>query len=229
MTTIHDMATEERPRERMWNKGPGALKTSELIAILLRTGMAGRSALQIGDDLLIRYQSLESLCRADLRDLSSIKGVGPAKAVQLRAAFELGSRLSRSVAVERPIDEPERVMELLGDEMRHLPYESLRVLAVNSRLHLIACEEVSKGTVNETVAHPRDVFRVALLHSAYGILVVHNHPSGDPAPSQADLDFTLRLKEAASLLQITFMDHVILGSPTEIRQPYYSFKEAGYL
>lgn len=230
MTRIREMLESERPRERLWAEGADALKTSELIAILLRTGLQGKSALALGEEILQRYGSLHDLCRVSARELSKIKGIGMTKAVQLKAAFELASRLASSRRRELPIEAPEDVMALLGEEMRLLSVESLRVLALNTKLNLIAVEEVSRGTINETIAHPRDVFRIALLHQAYGVLVVHNHPSGDPAPSQADLDFTRKLADCGRLLQVNLLDHIILGVASE-RQPraYYSFKEAGYL
>jgi len=229
MQSIKEMHSADRPRERLWRSGPGSLRTGELIAILLRSGMTGRSALLIGDELLQQYGTLTALGRAQVEELARVKGIGPAKAVQLKAAFELASRLAQSEAYEQPLDTPQDVQRLLGEEMRQLPRESMRVLALNTRLRLMAMEEVSAGTVNETVAHPRDVLRVGVLRQAYGVLVVHNHPSGDPAPSKADLDFTVRLREAARLMQIELIDHIILGIPSGTQPGYYSFKEAGYL
>lgn len=229
MPLMSEMLETERPRERLWRHGSSSLKISELLAILLRTGVTGKSALCLGDELLHRYKSLDCLCRADVQELAQIHGIGTTKAIQLKAAFELGARLSKSQVLDLPIDTPEAVSELLGDEMRSLRVESLRVLAVNSRFHLIAIEEMSRGTVDETIAHPRDILRVALLHRAFGLLVVHNHPSGDPSPSNADLQFTLKLKQAGDLMQVPIIDHVILGTEGFAHAPYYSFKEAGYL
>lgn len=229
MARIKDMLSDERPRERLWERGASSLKVSELLAILIRTGMKGTSAVALSEQLLSRYRTLDHLARVSARELAKIKGLGMAKAVQLKAAFELGVRLSRSRALEQPVETPQDVQRLLGEEMRQLPHESLRVLVVNTRLKLVAVEELSRGTINETVAHPRDILRHALLHRAYGIILVHNHPSGDPAPSPADLDFTLGLKEAAQLLQVYFIDHIILGSASDVDRGYYSFKETGYL
>ena len=230
MTRILEMVAEERPRERLWNRGAASLKTSELIAIMLRTGMKGKSAVVLGEEILCRYSTLDALCRASALELSKIKGVGMTKAVQLKAAFELAARLSASRRQELPIDTPEDVYQLLGEEMRSLPVETLRVIALNTRHHLIAVKEVTRGTLNETIAHPRDILKVAVEHNAYGVIVAHNHPSGDPAPSNADLEFTQGLKKAAQILQIELFDHIILGTSSE-KQPkaYYSFREAGYL
>jgi len=222
------MAESERPRERLWKQGAESLKTSELLAILIRTGMKGRSALGLGEFLLQEYGSLDRLARVSAPDLARIKGIGPAKAVQLKAAFALGARLAETTALSEAMETPADVQRLLGDAMRQLNYESLRVVALNTRLRVLAVEEVSRGTVNETIAHPRDIFRVALTHHAYAVAVVHNHPSGDPTPSPADIDMTRRLRDAAELLQIVLLDHIILGTAGE-NKGYYSFKEAGYL
>jgi len=229
MARIKDMQEDERPRERLLLRGAGALSVPELIAIILRVGVTGKSAVSLGEELLKKAGGLDGLCRLSIEDITSVKGLGKAKACQLKAAFELGARLATERVKAFPVETPQQVMGLLGDEMRLLDVESLRVVAVNSRLHVKVVEEVSRGTVNETVAHPRDVVRVGLMHKAYGFLLVHNHPSGDPNPSSADLDFTLQVRDAACLLQIEFLDHVILGAPGEGRDSYYSFKEAGYL
>lgn len=230
MTRIREMLEGERPRERLWEGGAEALKTSELIAILLRTGMQGKSALAMGEEILVRYGSLHELCRVPAQELSKIKGVGMTKAVQLKAAFEIASRLAASRRREIPVETPQDVQALLGDEMRQLAVESLRVVALNAKLRVIAVEEISRGTISETVANPRDVLRVALLHQAYGFLLVHNHPSGDPAPSRADLEFTQKVKEAARTMNVLFHDHIILGVGSESKpDSYYSFRETGYL
>jgi DNA repair protein RadC len=223
------MHEDERPRERLLSKGAGALSVPELIAIILRVGVPGKSAVGLGEELLNRAGGLDGLCRLSIQDITSIKGLGPSKAAQMKAAFELGARLAGERVKAFPVETPQQVMGLLGDEMRHLDVESLRVVAVNTRLHVKVVEEISRGTINETVAHPRDVVRVGIMHRAYGFLLVHNHPSGDPRPSSADLDFTLQVRDAARLMQIEFLDHVILGAPGDGREAYYSFKEAGYL
>ncbi|PYL14999.1 MAG: JAB domain-containing protein [Verrucomicrobia bacterium] len=226
---IREMPQEERPREKLAAHGAAALTDPELIAILLRTGVVGANAVEVGRELLKRYGSLAGLSRCTVDELAKIRGVGFAKAVQLVAAFGLGQRLARETLSKQKIDSPELANELVGAEMRRLHKESLRVILLDTRYHLIRIEEVSIGSVNESIAHPRDVFRPAVVSSAYAMIVVHNHPSGDPSPSQTDHSLTRRLAEAAELLQIKLLDHIIIGAPSEQGAGYFSFKEAGVL
>lgn len=229
MARIHEMPAEDRPREKLWERGAAALTNRELIAILLRVGVRGASAVEVGGELLERFKTLGGLSRASAQELAKIRGIGRTKAVQLAAAFQLGDRLAKEKIKENKIDSPELVYEFFGAEMRALQKESLRVLLLDTRYHLIDTKEVSLGSVNESIAHPREVFRPAVLASAYAVIVAHNHPSGDPAPSASDHNLTRRLAEAAELLQIKLLDHVIIGAPAEGRDPYFSFKEAGVL
>ena len=226
---IQEMSDDERPREKLAAHGAQALSDAELIAILLRTGVSGANAVEVARQLLEKYGSLTGLSRCSLDELSKIKGVKFTKAVQLVAAFGLGDRLAREKWVKQKIDSPELANELLGPEMRRLRKESLRVILLDTRYHLIRIEEVSLGSVNESIAHPRDVFRPAVISSAYAVIVVHNHPSGDASPSQTDHSLTRRLAEAAELLQIKLLDHIIIGAPSATSPGYFSFKEAGVL
>jgi DNA repair protein RadC len=226
---IQEMSDDERPREKLAAHGARALTDAELIAILLRTGVSGANAVEVARQLLEKYGSLTGLSRCSLDELSKIKGVKFTKAVQLVAAFGLGDRLAREKWVKQKIDSPELANELLGPEMRRLRKESLRVILLDTRYHLIRVEEVSLGSVNESIAHPRDVFRPAVICSAYAVIVVHNHPSGDASPSQTDHSLTRRLAEAAELLQIKLLDHIIIGAPADGSPGYFSFKEAGVL
>ena len=227
--TIHELPADERPRERLVAHGAAALSDSELIAILLRTGCVGANAVDVARQLIAEFKSLSGLARATVGELARIKGVGPAKAVQLAAAFGLGSRLARENFDRQTIETPTHVWELLGAEMRALQTESLRVVLLDTKLKLMRTEEVFRGSLNECLAHPREIFRPALLHSAYAIIVVHNHPSGDPTPSEADRRLTVRLREVAELMQFRLVDHIILGSGDGGRQPWFSFREAGML
>jgi len=226
---IHEMAEDERPREKLAAHGARALSDAELIAILLRTGVSGANAIEVARQLLEKYGSLTGLSRCSLDELSKIKGVKFTKAVQLVAAFGLGDRLARERWVKQKIDSPELANELVGPEMRRLQKESLRVILLDTRYHLIRVEEISLGSINESIAHPRDVFRPAVISSAYAVIVLHNHPSGDPSPSQTDHSLTRRLVEAAELLQIKLLDHIIIGAPSDTSPGYFSFKEAGVL
>jgi DNA repair protein RadC len=226
---IREMPQNERPREKLLGRGAAALTDPELIAILLRTGLPGANAVEVARQLLERYGSLSGLSRCTVKEIASIRGIGAAKAIQLVAAFGLGQRLANERLSRQKLDSPELVHDLVAAEMRTLHKESLRVILLDTRYHLLRMEEVSLGSVNESIAHPRDVFRPAVISSAYAVIVVHNHPSGDPSPSQSDHSLTRRLAEAAELLQIKLLDHIIIGAPAEGRLPYFSFKEAGVL
>ena len=226
---IREMPPGERPREKLAAHGASALTDPELLAILLRTGVAGTNVIEVARNLLAKYGSLSGLSRCTVEELSHERGVKLAKAVQLVAAFGLGQRLARETLTKQKLDSPEVIHALVGAEMRMLRKESLRVVLLDTRYHLIRTEEVSLGSINESIAHPRDVFRPAVISSAYAVIVVHNHPSGDASPSQTDHSLTRRLAEAAELLQIKLLDHIIIGAPTEGKPGYFSFKEAGVL
>ena len=226
---IREMPVDDRPREKLVARGAAALSDAELIAILLRTGVEGANAVEVARQLIAKYGSLGALSRCSVKELAAIKGIGLAKGAQLAAAFGLGHRLAHENFAGKKVETPEQIYELLGPEMRALHKESLRVVLLDTRYQLLRIEEISLGSVNESIAHPREVFRPALLYSAYAVVVVHNHPSGDPSPSQADHSLTRRLREAAELLQIKLLDHIIIGAPAEGRLPYFSFKEMGIL
>lgn len=226
---ICELPQNERPREKLLDRGAAALTDPELLAILLRTGLPGANAVEVARQLLARFGSLSGLSRCTVKEIVSIRGIGAAKAIQLVAAFGLGQRLAHERLSRQKLDSPEIVHDLVAAEMRALHKESLRVILLDTRYHLLRMEEVSLGSVNESIAHPRDVFRPAVISAAYAVIVVHNHPSGDPSPSQSDHSLTRRLAEAAELLQIKLLDHIIIGAPAEGRLPYFSFREAGVL
>lgn len=226
---IHELPEQERPREKLAALGAGALSESELIAILLRTGVKGANAVDVGRELIRQFGSLSGLTRASVQELAAVHGVGPAKATQLAAAFELGTRLARESLAGTPLDTPARIYELLGTEMRQLGKESLRVVTLDTKLRLLRTEEISLGSLNECLAHPREILRPVVLQNAFAFILVHNHPSGDPAPSDADRRLTIRIADAARLMQVNFSDHVIIGSPAPGRPSYFSFREAGIL
>lgn len=211
-TTIREMPAAERPRERLAQYGAATLKTSELLAILLRTGDRQRSALDLGEAIIHHYGSLGALARAAIEDLQQFPGVGPAKAVELVAACELGRRLMAAAPEERPtIQGPEDVAALLGAELRDLDREHFKVLLLNTKNQVLKIETVSVGSLNASVVHPRECFKLAVAASANGVIFAHNHPSGDPTPSREDRELTTRLVEAGDVLGIAVLDHVVLG------------------
>jgi DNA repair protein RadC len=229
-TSMREMPAAERPRERLLNQGANALKTAELLAILLRTGTSGRPVLDLADFLLTHFGSLEALSRAPIGELAKIKGIGQAKAIGLKAAFALAARLARSEAEARSIETADDVARLLGEEMRLLDHESVRVICLNTKHMVLAVEEVTRGTLNESLFHPREALRPAITRQAYAVILVHNHPSGNPQPSDADLQITRRMKEAGALLQIELLDHVILGAPRQgDEKSFFSFRDEGLL
>lgn len=234
---IRELPEDERPREKLIAHGVSALSDAELIGILLRTGRMGANAIDVARELIQQYGSLRELSRCSVPELCRIAGIKQAKAVHLAASFGLGERLARELLGDKKFDCPERVYELLAPEMRQLRKESLRVVLLDTRYRLLRdkrrgtqpVQEVSHGSLNESIAHPRDIFHPAVAAQAYAVIVVHNHPSGDASPSQTDHSLTRRLAEAAELLQIKLLDHIIIGIPSETSPGYFSFKEAGVL
>jgi DNA repair protein RadC len=227
---IKDLALAERPRERLAALGPDALSNGELLAILLRTGVRGHSALALAQLVLQRAETLEGLARSTVRELCGIRGIGPDKAVTLKAAFTLAQRLAREAHGEAPlVDTPERVAGLLREDNRLYEVERFQVLLVNTRRRLLRIEKLAHGTLDTLLVHPREVFRVALAANAAAVILVHNHPSGDPTPSEADIRVTRDLIRAGQLLKIEVLDHIILGRRTPERaSDYVSLRELGY-
>ncbi|MGF1656517.1 MAG: DNA repair protein RadC [Verrucomicrobiales bacterium] len=229
-SSLKEVPEDQLPRERMMELGPQALSNAELLAILLRVGSSGQNVLELSAELLKDYDGrLSSLARIQPQELCQRRGIKAAKATILLAAFELAGRVAREHLRNLPMDRPERVYDYLGPEMSCLTKEELRVLIVNAKYQLTRSVSISRGTINETVAHPRDVFAPVMTHSGYGFVLVHNHPSGDPRPSQADRRLTSRLSEGAGLLELVFLDHIIIGQPGEDHPGYFSFREAGLL
>jgi DNA repair protein RadC len=226
---IKDLPENERPRERLAKLGAQALSPAELIAILLRTGTKGRSAVEIGDELMQKFGSLNVLARASLEDLGKVKGIGRDKAIALKSAFTLAARMAQELQGEAPLlDTPELVADYLRDENRAYEVEHLQAVLLNSRQKLIRVEHISDGLVDSLLVHPREVFRPAIAANATSVVLVHNHPSGDPTPSEADLRVTRDLIRAGQLLKIQVADHIILGHRTAANSKgYVSFRERG--
>lgn len=228
---LRETPVHERPRERLASVGAEHLKESELLAILLRTGTKGVPVTGLAEGLLRAFDhSLGRLAAASLRDLCRVSGVGPDKAAALKAAFELARRLAReSVREEALLDTPARVADYLREEMRALEVETFHVLLVNTRRRLVSAERLSQGTLDTLLVHPREVFRRAVSAGAAAVILAHNHPSGDPSPSEGDIRVTRDLIRAGQLLKIEVLDHVILGRRTEGRdRDYTSLRELGY-
>lgn len=229
---IKDLPPGERPRERLLAKGADALGTDELMAILLRSGTAGVSALDAARQLLKQFGSLDALARGRPEQLAAVRGVGRDKAVTLLAAFKLAQRLTREVHAEPPqLETPEQVANYLREDSRSREVEHFQVLLLNTRRRLIRVEPVSisQGTLDTILVHPREVFKAAISANAAAIVLVHNHPSGDPTPSEADIKVTRDLIRAGQVLRIEVLDHVILGRRTADRpRDYASLRELGY-
>jgi len=226
---IHDMPHDDRPREKLAKLGAAALDNAELMALFLSTGTRGRSAIEIGRDLVRKYGSLGALGGLPVGELAKEHGIGLAKASKLAAAFELGSRVARELVRNTPLDTPELIHEVFGPQMRHLPQEQVVVAVLDARLRHMGSTVVSMGTVSESTAHPREILRPVITRGAHGFVLIHNHPSGDPSPSRADENVTRRLLEAAKLMQVVFLDHVIIGRPAVGRSAYFSFRESGMI
>lgn len=227
---IKGLPAEERPREKLMGAGAAALSDAEMLAIFLRTGAPGRSAVELAGDLIAAAGGLSRMATMTPNQLQKLgKGIGPAKACELASAFEMGKRIARQNARSEPLGSPEKIYDFMGPQLQALSRESLRVVLLDTRHRLVREEEVSLGTLNESLAHPREILRPALLHGAYAFVLVHNHPSGDPAPSEADRALTRRIREVAELMQIHLLDHVIIGRERPGALPYFSFKEHGLL
>lgn len=227
---IHDIPEQDRPRERLLRLGPGALSDAELLAIFINTGIKGENAIQVAQRLLGETGSLRELSRQEPESLVRNKALGPAKAANLAAAFELGRRAEKETLKEIRLQTPDEVYQHLAAEMQALSYESVRVILLNTRFAVIRIDEVFKGALNESVCHPREILRKAIVHNAHAFVLVHNHPSGDPAPSDSDYRMTRSVRESAAILKIEFCDHIIIGAPGGNRaRHWFSFKEAGML
>jgi DNA repair protein RadC len=224
---IQDMPYDQRPREKLAALGPAALDNAELMALFISTGMKGRSAIEIGRELIAKYGSMAALGGLPVAELSKIKGLGLAKASKLAAAFELGTRVAREQLRDVSLETPELIHNFFGPQLRHLSQEQVMVAVLDTRLRHVATTVVSVGTVNDSKAHPREILRPVITRGAYGFILLHNHPSGDPSPSRADEIVTRQVVEAAKLMQVCFLDHVIIGRPSPGRAAYYSFREAG--
>lgn len=223
--TMKDMPLELRPRERIVKDGPEALSNIELLAILLRIGTKEENVLELAAKILTQVGNIKGLASYSIEDLKNIKGIGLAKAAQIKAAVEIGKRISSAPNEERPIiRSPQDVERLLMEEMRHLDREYFKAISLNTKNNVLAIETVSVGSLSSSIIHPRELFKNPIKRSAAALILVHNHPSGDPSPSKEDLDVTKRLVEVGKLLGIEVLDHIIIGD-----NKYISLKEKGVI
>lgn len=224
--TIHDLPRSERPRERLARLGSDALSSPELLALLVGRGIAGKSAMSIGQELLSRFGSVKGVSEATVEELSTIRGVGFAKAVQLKACFELGKR--QMLELDEPegmdIRNPADVARVIRAGIEDKAKEHFKLILLNTRNRITGMFTVSMGTLNASLVHPREVFRKAIQHAASSVVFAHNHPSGNPDPSDDDITLTRRLCEAGRLLGIEVIDHIIV-----VKDDFVSFKARGLI
>lgn len=220
---IRDLPQEERPRERLRKLGARAMSTGELLAITLRTGVGGENVLRLAERLLVHFSGLPGIARASDSELCEVKGIGPAKAVEIKAALELGRRLLAAAPEERErVTSPADAANLLMSEMMFLEKEHLRLILLDTRNRVLKTPTVYVGSLNASVVRVGELFRAAIRENAAALIVVHNHPSGDPSPSPEDVHVTREIRQAGELLDIEVLDHIVIG-----RQRYVSLKERG--
>jgi DNA repair protein RadC len=229
---LKGMAVSERPQERMEKFGAGALSDTELLAMLLRSGTRGRDVLSLAGQLIDEAGSLARLISWKEADFSRLKGIGPIKALQLVAVMEMARRVIGAERGEVPLlNRADLVAAYLEPVTTGLEVEKFWVLCLNRKNRLRKCVEVTSGTATAALAHPREVFRAAIREAASALVCAHNHPSGDPAPSTADLQMTRLLRDAAKTVELALLDHVIVGTAAAdpLGRGYYSFREAGII
>jgi len=220
---IRDMAVSERPRERLILVGERSLAVSELLAIVIRIGVGGENAIRLAERTLAHFGGLPGIARASIKELTQVKGIGTAKAVQIKASLELGRRLIATTPQERPtVTSPADAANLLMTEMSLLEQEHLRLVLLDTRNHVLATPTIYVGSLNTSVVRVGELFRAAIKENAAAMIVVHNHPSGDPSPSPEDVRVTGQIVSAGKLLDVDVLDHIIIG-----RQRFVSLKERG--
>ena len=220
---IRDLAISDRPRERLVQVGERSLAASELLAIVMRTGVGGENAIRLAERMLAHFGGLPGLARASITELTNVKGIGTVKAVEIKASLELGRRLIASSPLDRPtVASPADAANLLMTEMTFLEQEHLRLILLDTRNHVLSTPTIYVGSLNTSVLRVGELFRSAIKENAAALIVAHNHPSGDPAPSPEDVRVTSQIVNAGQLLDIDVLDHIIIG-----RQKFVSLKERG--
>ena len=209
---LREMSPDERPRERLMSRGPSSLSNGDLLAILLNTGLPGEPVTAVAQRLLVDHGGLLGLIRLDVQELAAIRGVGPAKAAKLKAALEIATRVQALGSDARPqISSPDDVINLIGVEMGLLDHEQLRVVVLDTKHRVQGIKTIYQGSVNQAQVRIAEVFREPIRINAIAIIIVHNHPSGDPTPSAADIALTAELARAGEMLDIDLLDHLIVG------------------
>jgi len=231
MTKFQSLPIGERPQERLQTKGPKALSDAELLAIVLRSGTRGLDILSLSHEILRGIGSLRGLLRMTPDDLRAYHGIGEVKSLQMQAIIEISQRILSSGEAAPLMDSPDKVFHWLKPIADGEAVEKFWVLSLNRKNRLLKCEAVTSGTATASLVHPREVFREAIRNSASALICAHNHPSGDPSPSQADIRATRQLREAAKVVQLDLLDHVIIGQNEHDPggNGYYSFAESGLL
>lgn len=220
---IRDLSAGDRPRERLMQVGERALSTAELLAITIRTGVGGENVVRLSERLLVHFDGLPGLARASITELQTVKGIGPAKAIEIKAALELGRRLLASAPEQRArVSSPADAANLLMSDMALLEQEHLRLILLDTRNQVLATPNVYVGSLNTSVVRVGELFRQAIKENAAAMIVAHNHPSGDPSPSPEDVRVTKQIAGAGKLLDIDVLDHLIIGHGR-----YVSLKERG--
>ena len=213
--TIHDLPVSERPRERLQKFGAEALSTQEILALILGRGIAGESVTVTAQRLLSQFDNIKGIGGASLEELTQVKGIGLAKASQIKAALELANRLETSAEPDKNlpvVKTPDEVVNLIKGRLKDKKKEHFLAILLDTRSQLIKVAPISVGSLDSSIVHPREVFKEALSASAASVIFVHNHPSGDPAPSADDIKLTKRLVQAGEIMGIEVLDHVIIGN-----------------
>jgi len=219
--TVHDLPMSERPRARLKRFGPEALSAQELLALIIGRGVSKKSVMTIAQELLVKFSNIKAISEATLEELSQIKGIGLAKAAQIKACFELGKRQDLEPELKDfDIKDPQSVVKAIRASIKDKAKEHFKLILLNPRNKIIGISTISIGTLNASLVHPREVFKDAITHNAYSVVLAHNHPSGDSEPSEDDLMITKKLVEAGKILDIKVIDHIIIT-----KSGYFSFKE----
>jgi len=219
--TVRDLPKTERPRERLLKLGPEALSAQELLALIIGRGIPGKSVINIAQELVSKFGNIKGVGEATIEQLCQIRGIGPAKAAQILACFEIGKRSSLAPDQKKyDITNPETVIKAVRASIKDKAKEHFKLIILDSRNKILTITNVSIGTLNANLTHPREIFKDAITHNAASVVLVHNHPSGDPEPSEDDLKITKQLTEAGKIMGIEVVDHIIIG-----QEKYLSFKE----